>query len=272
MEDLEKLNRFTRRTHTAEEVYLFDVTLCDNDIDRDQESFSEEALAKMAELFIGKTGIFDHDLKSGSQTARIYDTRVVADNTRKTRDGRPYVSLQASAYMIRTDSNADLIREIEGGIKKEVSVSCLAGKRICSVCGADRAETGCIHIPGHKYAGKLCHTVLEEIQDAYEWSFVAVPAQISAGVTKHFQREEEERMQQNPELLEEIETMLRGEVLCLCSGTGTVSKALRLAAEKMDIAELMTMKRALLEEQRCEAVVQLAGNTDAAQIEDFVQR
>ena len=271
MEALEKLNRFTRREHTADEVYLFDVTLCDNDIDRDLERFSDEALSEMAELFVGKTGIFDHDLRSGSQTARIFDTKVETDSSRLTKDGRPYAALKASAYMIRTDSNADLIREIEGGIKKEVSVSCSAGRRVCSVCGTDRSEQGCVHVPGRMYDGKLCHTVLENVQDAYEWSFVAVPAQVNAGVTKQYQGEERPAMEKD-ELLTQVEEMLRGEVLTLCGRTGAVSKALRLAAEKMDIAELMTMKRALLDEQPCEADVQLTEKTADAQLDAFCQR
>lgn len=270
MDALDKLNRFTRRAHSAEEVYLFDVTLCDNDIDRDQERFSDEALGEMAALFVGKTGIFDHDLRSGSQTARIFDTHVETDSSRQTRDGRPYAALKANAYMIRTDSNADLIREIEGGIKKEVSVSCSAGTRICSVCGADRSQ-GCVHVPGRLYDGKLCHTILGEIQDAYEWSFVAVPAQVNAGVTKQFHREEKTDMEKDA-LLQEVQDMLRGEVLALCGRQGAVSKALCLAADKMDIAELMTMKRALLEEQACEADVQLAEKTADTQLDAFCQR
>ena len=273
MEALEKLNRFTRRAHTADEVYMFDVTLCDNDIDRDTERFSDAALAEMAGLFVGKTGIFDHDLRSGSQTARIFDTWVAADSSRLTRDGRPYAALKASAYMIRTRSNEDLIREIDGGIKKEVSVSCSAGRRICSVCGADRSGQGCVHLPGHLYDGKLCHTVLENIRDAYEWSFVAVPAQVNAGVTKRFHGEEEQVMENEKEvLMQEVEAMLRGEVLSLCGRKGTVSKALCLAAEKMDLAELMTMKRALLDEQPCEADVQLAEKAADTQLDAFCQR
>ena len=61
---LEKLNRFTRREHTADEVYIFDVVLCDNEVDRDGERFSVEALKKLKELFVGKTGISDHEAKS----------------------------------------------------------------------------------------------------------------------------------------------------------------------------------------------------------------
>ncbi|MFR6411127.1 MAG: hypothetical protein ACLUNX_03185 [Angelakisella sp.] len=35
--------------------------LCDNDLDRDHECFTDAALEKLAVLFRGKTGIFDHD-------------------------------------------------------------------------------------------------------------------------------------------------------------------------------------------------------------------
>ena len=36
-EKLQLLNQFTRRELTEEEVYIFDVILCDNEIDRDFE-------------------------------------------------------------------------------------------------------------------------------------------------------------------------------------------------------------------------------------------
>ena len=32
---LDKINRFTRRKLGEDEVYVFDIVLCDNDIDRD---------------------------------------------------------------------------------------------------------------------------------------------------------------------------------------------------------------------------------------------
>jgi hypothetical protein len=52
-------------------------------------------------------------------------------------------------------------------------------------------KKGCKHRKGEVYGGKVCHTVLEEPTDAYEWSFVAVPAQPRAGVTKSFEAGEE---------------------------------------------------------------------------------
>lgn len=267
MEELEKVNRFTRRPMSQEEVYLFDVILCDNDIDRDMERFSEKSLEQLQALFIGKTGIFDHDPRCAGQTARLFDTFLIREPGRKTKDGRPYAALKGRAYMIRTESNKDLIREIDGGIKKEVSVSCSAARRVCSVCGGD--PSGCGHRAGRTYGDKTCHTVLEDITDAYEWSFVAVPAQVRAGVTKMYKEadtmEQTETLEKQTKLLQQVETQLRREVMQLCQkdSSGCVSKALCLAADKMDVEELMAFKSALLEEGTCGVQVQLAGNVDA---------
>lgn len=182
--ELEAIARYSRRPLTAEEVYIFPLVLCDNELDRDNESFTDEALEKLAELFCGKTGIFDHDPRSEKQTARIYRCAVETEEGRLNHRGEPYKALKAWAYMVRTAANADLILEIEGGIKKEVSVGCAVRKSICSVCGADRREEPCCHQSGKKYGGRLCYTLLAEPTDAYEWSFVAVPAQPAAGVVK----------------------------------------------------------------------------------------
>lgn len=186
-EDMEKINRFTRRPFTPEEVYTFKVVLCDNEIDRDGERFASQALCGLAELFVGKSGIFNHSMDAKTQTARIYDTAVETDQNRQTSCGEPYARLVAKAYMPRTQGNKDLILEIDSGIKKEVSVGCSMGSAVCSICGADRYEKDCGHRNGEEYHGQICCTVLNNPQDAYEWSFVAVPAQREAGVTKSCQ-------------------------------------------------------------------------------------
>lgn len=190
-EDLEKINRLTRRNLTAQEVYTFKVILCDNDIDRDQECFDDDALQTLAGLFVGKTGICDHEPKSANQQARIYETQVVKQPGRVTADGRPYAALEAKAYMVRTQANEDFIREIDGGIKKEISVGCAVEQAVCSICEADRKKGGCSHQPGQIYGGKLCFTFLRQPTDAYEWSFVAVPAQRKAGVIKQMKQKKE---------------------------------------------------------------------------------
>lgn len=185
-DDLALINSYSRKELSEEEVYIFNVTLCDNDIDRDFEKFSKQSLEKLSELFLGKTGIFDHNMKSESQSARIFKTWVEQQQNKETADGEPYFSLKAKAYMVRTDANKALIEEIDGGIKKEVSVGCAVESTVCSICQNDMKSTECVHIRGKEYAGKTCYGTLENPLDAYEWSFVAVPSQRCAGVTKAY--------------------------------------------------------------------------------------
>lgn len=180
--EMEQINRYTRREFAPEEVYTFSLVLCDNEVDRDYERFSVDALEKLQALFLGKTCILDHERKSFNQTARIYDTAVEQEPGRTTRAGEPYTRLTARAYLPRTPKNQETIELIESGILKEVSISCAVQRAVCSVCG----ETGCAHEKGQTYQGKLCVHILEEPTDAYECSFVAVPAQREAGVRKSF--------------------------------------------------------------------------------------
>ncbi len=183
-EALELVAYYTRNPPVKDDIYTFTVILCDNEIDRDGERFSVDSLNILCKMFLGVTGIFDHSMKSSDQTARIYKTQVVTDENKVTVAGEKYVYLKAWCYMLRTEKNMELIREIDGGIKKEVSISCSCGDRICSVCGKSFMHSECSHTPGVEYGGKMCHAVLTEPKDAYEWSFVAVPAQRNAGVSK----------------------------------------------------------------------------------------
>lgn len=191
--ELKLINQYTRRAFTADEIYTFSVMLCDNEIDRDFERFDTEALKTLSQLFLGKTGIFDHNMKTGNQAARIYDTMVETDSSQKTSYGESYTRVVAKAYLPRCEKNNDFIMEIESGMKKEVSVSCAVARRICSICGADHTSAGCNHRKGKIYIVKgkktVCSTILSYPTDAYEWSFVAVPAQRKAGVIKMFKNE-----------------------------------------------------------------------------------
>lgn len=128
-QELELINNYTVKPLSADEVYTFGIVLCDNEIDRDFERFDILALEKLAELFVGKTGIFDHSMSSR--------------------------------------------------------------RSVCSICGKDGRTDPCAHIKGREYGGKLCHRILCDPTDAYEWSFVAVPAQPAAGVTKSYRADEQ---------------------------------------------------------------------------------
>ncbi|MBQ3150667.1 MAG: hypothetical protein IJB86_05420 [Clostridia bacterium] len=187
--DLALINEYTRKELSEDDVYTFSVILCDNEIDRDFERFSKESLNTLCEMFKGKTGIFDHSMKASDQTARIYKTELVEDPSRVTSVGEVYTFVKGFAYMPKTSRNEDLIREIDSGIKKEVSIGCAVKRTVCSECDTDISV--CSHIKGQVYGKNTCHGILTDPYDAYEWSFVAVPAQKGAGVTKAFSRKEE---------------------------------------------------------------------------------
>lgn len=171
---LEAINAQAKAQLTAEQVYVFSLRLCDDQVDRDYERFDPRALAGLAKLFIGKTGIVDHKWSSENQVARIFETQVVKE------DGVSYI--KAWAYIRRGGANDEVIADIEAGIKKEVSVGCAMGRSVCSVCGSEYGTCG--HVKGETYDGQVCCAVLQEPVDAYEFSFVAVPAQREAGVLK----------------------------------------------------------------------------------------
>lgn len=185
-EEMEKISRYTRREFRPEELYAFTLVLCDNEVDRDMERFSVTALEQLSGLFLGKTGIFNHDPDARQQSARIFDCWTEEVPGCVTSEGEPYRRLMARAYLPRSEENQGLILALESGMQKEVSVGCAVAKQICSVCGCDWRRQACEHRKGQEYGGKTCVGILEDATDAYEWSFVAVPAQKNAGVIKRF--------------------------------------------------------------------------------------
>lgn len=189
--DMALINQFSVKELSPEDVYCFSVVLCDNDIDRDLERFTNDTLKELAPMFVGKTVISDHHWKAENQVARIYKTAVV-ETTKENALGEPLVQMQGDVYMLNNEANKSLIEAIEGGIIKEVSISCIVKELLCSLCGSPlrfdfrtwtiQCETG--HIKGEVYDGKRCVGELTNADDAYELSFVAVPSQRCAGVIK----------------------------------------------------------------------------------------
>lgn len=189
--EMELINTYSRRALAPEEVYCFSLVLCDNELDRDFEQFATDQLEAIAALFVGKTGIFDHDPSAKNQCARIFRCAVSTDPTIKTTLGEDYSCVVAEAYIPKTEGNLELIEQIDSGIKKEVSLSCAVRQKLCSICGYELDSCECVHKKGQIYGDSLCYGVLSGIYDAYEWSFVAVPAQRGAGVIKSKNKEGE---------------------------------------------------------------------------------
>lgn len=189
--DIELINRFTLREFSPDEVFTFKTVLCDNEVDRDGEYFTSNTLKKFVGMFEGRTGISNHQWLAENQVARIYRTSLEKTDY-ITKLNEPLLQLVAGCYIPRTEDNKSLIDSIESGITKEVSISCRIKQCNCSICGkpmqydwrtsTEHCDDG--HCKGEIYNGKLCAAALEDPEDAFEFSFVAVPAQRRAGVTK----------------------------------------------------------------------------------------
>ena len=262
-QQLEKINALAKGNLTAEQVYVFSVRLCDDRIDRDFERFDTEALPELAKLFVGKSGIVDHRWSAGSQLARIFDTEVVRE--------ADVSYIKAWAYIRRGGAGDEWIADIEAGIKKEVSVGCAMGRSVCSVCGGEYGSCG--HRKGEYYDGELCCAVLKEPVDAYEFSFVAVPAQRDAGVMKglgarvslkeladeYGAQEEYRGLWKLARMGQEYQKQLSSEVvrLVLMLGLKLEEPVLRSAAEKLGGTELVALRDALREQAAKQYPIQL---------------
>ena len=204
-EELKKINKLTLEPLKAEEVFTFKMSMCDNETDdRNYEPFNLQALKDMKKLYVGKTVIKDHSRRADNQVARVYDTELIYEDGKLTKAGEPFARLVAKCYMIKTASNADLIADIKAGIKKEVSTSCRPKKAVCSICGVDNMKSYCSHFWGKEYekadgTKATCYFTLDGVKEAYEVSFVAVPAQPRAGTTKNYGGLPEEKPEITPE-------------------------------------------------------------------------
>ena len=250
---LERINALAKGALTEEQVYVFSVRLCDDQVDRDFERFDPAALPALAKLFVGKSGVVDHKWSAERQLARIFDAEVLQE------EGVSYI--KAWAYIRRGGSGDEWIADIEAGIKKEVSVGCAMGQSVCSICGAEYGTCG--HRKGEHYDGALCCAILREPVDAYEFSFVAVPAQREAGVLKgmgcrvslkeladEFGAQEEYRgLWKLSQLGQQYQKQLSDEVvrLALMLGLRLEEPVLRGAVEKLAGAELVPLRDALRE-------------------------
>ena len=249
---LDAINAQAKAALTEDQVYVFSLRLCDDQVDRDYERFDTAALPTLAKLFIGKTGIVDHKWSSDSQVARIFAAEVVKE------DAVSYI--KAWAYIRRGGRSDEVIADIEAGIKKEVSVGCSMGRCVCSVCGSDYGTCG--HQKGEHYDGQLCCAILHEPMDAYEFSFVAVPAQRDAGVLKgmgygkrclkelaeEFGVQAEYRsLYTQAQLGKRYEKELHDSVvrLCLTLELGVEEPVLRSLVSKAGVEELLKLKEGL---------------------------
>lgn len=154
-DELENINKLANRKYSASDLYVFDAILCDNELDKDNEAFSLDALKQLRNLFVGKTGIVSSD-PAENLTARIFACEIETLHDRKTSYGDIYYCLVASIYIYVpiNESTQTLIHQIESSIKKEISIGCSVGI-------------------AKKY------TIIHNVLDVYDWALVHTPEHTS---------------------------------------------------------------------------------------------
>lgn len=172
---IERLSDFLNYKISDDEVYIFPIIICNNEVDQDHECFSREAINTMAEKFIDTIGTIKSDLNVINSIARIFATDVIEED-KSTLSGEPLTYLRGYAYMVRTNGNTSLIREIQEGDYQSITNICFSiNQRICSICGTNKQVTDCSHIEGETYDGHECFVILKDVYGVPDWEYVILP-------------------------------------------------------------------------------------------------
>lgn len=206
-EQLAKINQFTRRAVTADEVVAFKTYSCNDMPDRDDDQFVAECVKGFAALEgpfspIGKSYMVGHDY-SKLAVGRIFDADV------ETVKGVTFLTNQV--YIPNTESNKSFIEGIDFGVNWAVSVGVMLGQDSCTVCAAPFSSWGWFCQNGHDKGASYdpnseetdswgypqavdpnskgavkCIRQFKQAKDFYELSQVFLGAQYDAEIGKGF--------------------------------------------------------------------------------------
>lgn len=162
---LARVNALAVKPLSADDVYIRSMYLCSDRVcEADWLRFTPRALAQIARHVCGRSVLAGHN-RSSLPLARFFHAVVTA------REDAPGRWVRAWFYWLRATAGAlDLLRNIDGGVYREVSISWRYRGDTCSVCGAGRH--GCDHVPGELYDGSRCHRIVDKIVDVLEGSLV----------------------------------------------------------------------------------------------------
>ncbi|MDO8282690.1 MAG: hypothetical protein Q7U10_08760 [Thermodesulfovibrionia bacterium] len=132
------INGFTKRVFTADELYVSQIRLANNAIDRDGERFSDETLQGFIDSAVKKTWLLDHDKKVRSAIGKIFavekesmtieDAKKIDENIELPAGMKEVIFFSPWIYIPKKGiSDQDLIK-IEAGIYDFASIGFSADK------------------------------------------------------------------------------------------------------------------------------------------------
>lgn len=164
---MEEVNRYALRPLQEEEVAVFTLDLCNNQVDRHHSRFPEEELERVSKLTPGRPLMERHDMAGSLPRGTFFRSRLHREGER--------VSVRPEVYVLRSEGNRDFILNIEGGVYRETSIGFSFRRPECSICGRDLRV--CAHVPGRSYGGKPCHFVMRGVMEVLEGSVVPAGSQ-----------------------------------------------------------------------------------------------
>jgi hypothetical protein len=145
-DELARINAFARRRLEADEVYVGECDLCNDRVDRTFEWFPVPMLRQFAASAQGKSLLAGHDYRS-LPLGLWYDAGLRGENGT--------TLLHAKYYVVKTEENAHLRAQLDGGVYRHASIGFTAEDLVCDLCGASLYGLNgrlCNHRPGRTYA------------------------------------------------------------------------------------------------------------------------
>lgn len=183
---------------TPEQLYIFSLRMCNNEIDADNDKLSETFLQQFAEHITNNPIplIKDHTWTADGQIGRVYRAEVLSDGENSL--GEPYTYVLGYAYVA---ADSDIVPRIKLGLLSEVSVGFDGSGYTCSVCGAGVKSYDCQCPEGHIFGGinedAPVYRNVNICSAALECSFVPVPAQEGAEIQSKSDKKEGKKVKKS---------------------------------------------------------------------------
>jgi len=175
-DDMKIVQRYALKELQPEEVAVFRMNLCNDQIDRHESRFPVKELRTINRLVVGKPTMVNHDMHSLPR-GRFFRSQLTtgATTTHAATKATDVTFVQPDTYMLRTPGNDEFIRHIEAGIYSGTSIGFEFEYPECSICNED--FRGCPHWPGQEYEGERCHYIMHDVVDVFEGSIVPLGSQ-----------------------------------------------------------------------------------------------
>jgi hypothetical protein len=205
-EQLARVNAFTHRTLTAEEVAVIPIKFVgDGLIEERLFAIEDKALEDLAGYAnSGVAFLLDHQWASWGGNnivfpfGRTFDAKVeksrkepgTPDSEQKALYGHIYIVKGKEINGITTDT---VIASFEDGTLSDVSVTFTVSEYVCSICGRDIWDSKCDHAPGKVYDGKRCYYVgkaparLYELSGVWDGAYPSAKALSADGVESQYE-------------------------------------------------------------------------------------